>query len=181
MNTEEQDPDSIERKTTIMRGIELRQLRYFSILAKELHFGRAAELAFVTQPALSQQIAKLEETVGTPLFVRDARQVKLTASGQALRDGVEKALAQIEQAMKLARDASGDKHYEVSVGLVEYTNLPFVPPSLIRLQALYPDVKVHRHEMNAALQFEALVKRQIDVGLGVPVSPIPSASRSSRR
>eukprot|EP01034_Spumella_vulgaris_P040371 gene40371-49927_t len=52
-----------------MRGIELRQLRYFSIVAKELHFRRAAELAFVTQPALSQQIAKLEQTVGVELLL----------------------------------------------------------------------------------------------------------------
>ncbi|WP_429294951.1 LysR substrate-binding domain-containing protein [Paraburkholderia sp. CI3] len=156
-----------------MRGVELRQLRYFSILAKELHFGRAAELAFVTQPALSQQIAKLEELVGVQLFMRDRRQVMLTPAGAALRDGIDKAFSQIELSLRLAREAGDHQEFVVSIGLVEYTNLPFVPPSLIRLQSLYPDVKIVRHEMNAAQQYEALLKHQIDVGFGVPVVPLP--------
>lgn len=157
-----------------MRAIELRQLRYFAILAKELHFGRAAELAFVTQPALSQQVAKLEELVGVQLFDRDRRGVALTPSGEALRDGIEKVFEQIERALKAARKAGEHGEFKLSVGLVEYTNLPFVPPALIRLQALYPDVTIARHEMNAAQQVAALALNQIDVGFGVPIAPMPS-------
>jgi len=157
-----------------MRSIELRQLRYFSILAKELHFGRAADLAFVSQPALSQQIAKLEEQVGMQLFVRDRRQVTLTPSGAALRDGLDKVFAQIELSLRLAREAGDHATFELSIGLVEYTNLPFVPPALIRLQSLYPDVKIVRHEMNSVQQIDALAKRQIDVGFGVPTAPLPA-------
>lgn len=158
-----------------MRAIELRQLRYFSILCKELHFGRAAELAFVTQPALSQQIAKLEEQVGLRLFVRDRRQIRLTPAGQVFRDGVEKILAELELSLRLARRAGDQTAFELSLGMVEYTALPFLPASMIRLQALYPDVKIARHEMNAAGQIEALLQRQINVGFGVPVSPLPSS------
>ena len=156
-----------------MRAIELRQLRYFSILAKELHFGRAAELAFVTQPALSQQVAKLEELVGVQLFDRNRRGVALTPSGEALRDGIEKVFEQIESALKAARKAGEHGEFKLSVGLVEYTNLPFVPPALIRLQALYPDVTIARHEMNAVQQVAALALNQIDVGFGVPIEPMP--------
>jgi DNA-binding transcriptional LysR family regulator len=152
-----------------MRAIELRQLRYFSILARELHFGRAADLASVTQSALSQQIAKLEELVGVQLLNRDRRGVTLTPSGEALRDNIEAVFAQVEHALRTTRDAAGHKHFKISIGLVEYTNLPFIPPALIRLQALYPDVTVARHEMNAAQQLAALAKHEIDVGFGVPV------------
>ena len=157
-----------------MRAIELRQLRYFSVLCKELHFGRAAELAFVTQPALSQQIAKLEEQIGLQLFVRDRRQVQLTAAGRVFRDGVDKIFAELELSLRLARQAGDQTVFELSLGMVEYTALPFLPASMIRLQALYPDVKIARHEMNAAGQIEALLQRQIDVGFGVPVSSLPS-------
>jgi DNA-binding transcriptional LysR family regulator len=156
-----------------MRAIELRQLRYFSILARELHFGRAADLASVTQSALSQQIAKLEELVGVQLLNRDRRGVSLTASGIALRDSIEAIFTQVDHALRTTRDAAGHKNFKVSIGLVEYANLPFIPPALIRLQALYPDVTVLRHELNTAQQMAALVKHDIDVGFGVPVGGTP--------
>jgi DNA-binding transcriptional LysR family regulator len=152
-----------------MRAIELRQLRYFSILARELHFGRAADLAFVTQSALSQQVARLEELVGVQLFNRDRRGVTLTAAGEALRDGIEAVFEQIDRALLTAREAAGHREFKLSIGMVEYTNLPFVPPALIRLQALYPDVTIERHEMNAIQQTAALATNDIDVGFGVPL------------
>lgn len=157
-----------------MRGIELRQLRYFSILAQELHFRKAADLAFVTQPALSQQISKLEETIGVALFTRDRRNVELTSAGMTLRDEVEKMFDQLRTAIRKTRETGNEREYRLSIGLVEYTNLPFVPPALMRLQETYPALKVQRHEMNASMQIEALPKRVIDIGIGVPWAPLTS-------
>ncbi len=159
-----------------MRAIDLRQLRYFSILARELHFGRAADLASVTQSALSQQIAKLEELVGVQLLNRDRRGVTLTPSGEALRDSIDAIFTQVDRALRTARDAAGHKNFKIAIGLVEYTNLPFIPPALIRLQALYPDVTVVRHEMNTAQQIAALAKNEIDIGFGVPVGAAPNGA-----
>jgi DNA-binding transcriptional LysR family regulator len=156
-----------------MKGIELRQLRYFSIAARELHFRRAADLAFVTQPALSQQIAKLEEIVGVPLFIRDHRKVELTPAGVVLRDQVDKLFGQFDQALRLTREAGAECEFCLSLGMIEYTNLGFIPPALIRLQALYPQIRVLRHEMQSALQCEALKKHTIDVGFGVPLNGVP--------
>jgi DNA-binding transcriptional LysR family regulator len=165
-----------------MKALELRQLRYFTILARELHFGRAADVAYVTQPALSQQIAKLEDLVGTSLFIRSPRGVALTAAGAALRDGVERVFGQLDIALRVAREAGSAQNFTLSIGLVEYTNLPFVPPALIRLQALYPDVNIVRHEMNAGRQMAALVTEEIDVGFGVPVEqPEPKAHIGAER
>jgi DNA-binding transcriptional LysR family regulator len=156
-----------------MKAIELRQLRYFSILARELHFGRAADLASITQSALSQQIAKLEELVGAQLLNRDRRGVTLTASGEALRNSADAIFAQVERALREAQDAAGSRESRLSIGLVEYANLPFIPPALIRLQTLYPDITIERHEMNTAQQITALTKEHIDIGFGVLVDTAP--------
>lgn len=101
-----------------MRAIELRQLRYFWLLAKELHFGRAAELAFVTQPALSQQIAKLEALMGVQLLIRDRRHVTLTPAGISLRDDAQALFEQLDQALRRARGATTDQEFKISIGLV---------------------------------------------------------------
>ncbi|CDG85731.1 LysR family transcriptional regulator [Janthinobacterium agaricidamnosum] len=156
-----------------MRGIELRQLRYFSILATELHFRRAADLAFVTQSALSQQINKLEETIGVPLLTR-GRTVQLTPAGVVLRDQLERMFNQLNCAVRKTREAALNRDYRIAIGLVEYTNLPFVPPALMRLQAVYPELSVARHEMDTLKQMEALQRKQIDIGFGVMLAPLPA-------
>lgn len=157
-----------------MRALDFRQLRYFSILARELHFRKAADLAFVTQSALSQQITKLEETIGVPLFDRDRRKVELTPAGEVLRDELETMFAQLQRAVRLCREAAGAREFEISLGMVEYTNLPFVPPALVCLHAVYPDLKVARHEMHSVLQAEALQRRVIDIGFGAYLAPLPA-------
>jgi len=66
----------------MMKNLTLKQLRYFDALAKHGHFGHAADVSAISQPALSMQIKELEATVGTPLFERSVRKVRLTAFGE---------------------------------------------------------------------------------------------------
>src|SRR5258708_37027150 len=83
--------------------LEPRLLRYFLAVAQELHFGRAAARLYISQPSLSNQIHKLEHTLGTDLFVRTSRQVALTPAGRALLEEAPLALGALERAAERAR------------------------------------------------------------------------------
>src|SRR4051794_31710966 len=78
-------------------AIELRLLRYFAVVAEELHMGNAAARLFISQPALSQQIRVLEDQVGVPLFVRHPRGMRLTEAGEVLLAEARELLGRSEQ------------------------------------------------------------------------------------
>jgi len=86
--------------------IELRHLRYFIAVAKELHFGHAAEKLHMAQPPLSQQIRQLKDELGFQLFHRTKRSVKLTEAGVVFLAESRQLLQQLEQAVQTGRKAS---------------------------------------------------------------------------
>src|SRR5205807_4638584 len=88
---------------TYSRRMELRHLRYFVTVASEMHFGRAAQRVFVSQPALSQQIRSLEAEVGFKLLERDRRGVRLTPEGAAFLSAADAVVQQADRAGELAR------------------------------------------------------------------------------
>ena len=96
--------------------MELRHLRTFVAVAETLNISAAARRLRVTQPALSRQIHALEDTVGHPLFVRQRNGLKLTATGQSLRDDGAKALAAFEAALQNARGTASKAGVVVRFG-----------------------------------------------------------------
>jgi DNA-binding transcriptional LysR family regulator len=116
--------------------VHLRELRYFVAVAEELHFTRAAERLFVSQPALSKQIRALERGLGFPLFVRDASGVRLTAAGTALLPSAREALAAFAAGLGAARAAGAGRAF--TVGMQTAVGRDLQRPALRRVTDLAP-------------------------------------------
>lgn len=153
-------------------SIELRHLRYFLAVGEELHFGRAAERAGVAQPALSQQIKRLEAEVGTPLFLRTTRAVELTAAGEALRPHALRALAEVEEGTRAAERASRGEIGHLTVGFIETAAGALIPAAVRRFRAERPDVALTLRELAVDVQLQDLRSGKLDVGIVRP--PIDS-------
>ena len=122
--------------------MELRHLRYFVAVAEELHFRRAAERLYVAQPAVSEQIRKLEAELGVRLFDRTHRSVALTASGSALLVEARRVLHQAEIAQRAARDAHASAGSKLRIGYVPDALPASVPRALQALASEAPHVEV---------------------------------------
>jgi DNA-binding transcriptional LysR family regulator len=96
--------------------VHLRNLRYFAVVAEELHFSRAAERLRVSQPALSKQIRQLERELRFPLLRRDRRRVELTAAGEVLLPAARHLLAEWEQGLAAATQRASEEAKLLQVG-----------------------------------------------------------------
>src|ERR671935_399893 len=96
--------------------MELHQLSYFESVSRHLHFTRAAEELNVAQPSVSQQIRKLEDELGTPLFHRMKRRVALTEAGRTLLPHARAVLQRLEEARLEVQELSGLRKGEVGGG-----------------------------------------------------------------
>jgi len=144
--------------------MEFRHLRCFTVLAQELHFGRAAQRLAMTQPPLSLSIQQLEAEVGARLFERNSRGVALTAAGQALLPRAQALLAQASLALREARDVgqglAGQLHIGFA-GTVLYRGLPQV---LRTFGSAHPKLRLVLRELSSSEQLVELVHDRLDVG-----------------
>ena len=152
--------------------MELRHLRYFVVLADELHFGRAARRLSISQPPLSVAIRQLEERVGAQLFERNSKEVRLTAAGQSLQASARQLLRQAQEAALQARDVSRGLTGRLRVGFVGAMLYGGLPQALARFQAEHPAVRVALAELNSDEQVVELLHDRLDVGF-VHTSRIP--------
>src|SRR5918997_3091746 len=97
--------------------LDPRLLRPFVVLAEELHFGRAAQRLHVTQPALSQQLKRLEGQLGVELFARTRASVELTEAGAAILDAARAAVAAAAEAEALAADFARAARGRLRIGI----------------------------------------------------------------
>src|SRR5262245_61833366 len=137
--------------------MELRHLRYFVTLARELHFARAAAQLGISQPPLSQQIRALEQELGTLLFARTSRRAKLTGAGRLFLAEAEKILAQANHAQDIVRRAAHGETGELNIGFTPSAPLSGVFRSTVEtFHAQHPNVRLVLHEMATQNQIEAL-------------------------
>src|SRR5262245_60632104 len=120
--------------------MELRQLRYFATVARELNFTRAAEKLRVAQPALSRQIKQLEEELGVTLFERDKRKVRLTPHGESFLTEAQSILSQADLALAHARSGKSEI---LNVGYVWGLFHSTAPAALQRFRAVAPNISVN--------------------------------------
>ena len=144
--------------------MELRHLRYFAVLADELHFGRAAERLAISQPPLSVAIRQLEDSVGARLFERNSKQVRLTPAGQALRASARKLLRQAEEAALEAREVAAGSAGRLRIGFVGAMLYRGLPQALAAFQASHPAVRISLAELNSAEQITDLLHDRLDLG-----------------
>ncbi len=146
------------------REIEIRHLRYFTAVAEELHFGRAAERLHIAQPPLSQQIRRLEEMLGFPLFQRTSRVVKLTSAGELFLERTRRTLRKIQEDVEEARSVGRGGEGFLKVGFIGSGMLTILPSVLGRYRTLYPKVNLLLNEFYSAGVMRALAEGTVDVG-----------------
>ncbi len=143
--------------------LDVRRLQYFLAVAETLHFRRAAEQLNVAQPALSQQIRRLEEDLGCRLLTRNRRGVELTPAGQALRESGRRALVQMAHAEDAARRTAANQVALLRIGFLNPAAFAVVPELLRRLRAEHPEVFVVLREGASAALLEEVRLGQLDV------------------
>ena len=160
-----------------MIPFDLRQLRQFVALAEELHFGRAAERLHLAQPALTQVVQKLERELGTPLFDRTNRRVRLTDAGAVLLEHGRRLLADADEALQAVQRAGRGETGSVVAAYAGTGAFLQVPALVRRFIERHPAVHVDLRAMSVAAQTAALRSRQLDVGF--MSEPAPSADLRS--
>src|SRR5262245_26151182 len=155
-------------------SMNLRRLRYFVVVAEELHFGRAAERLHIAQPPLSQQIRRLEAELGVELFRRNRRRVQLTDPGRLLLEQGRPLLAEADRIEELLHRAGGGEIGRLRVGFVGTASYVTLPAILRAFHERFPQVELRLDELTTGPQVAALHAGRLDIGLVRPPVEDPS-------
>jgi len=144
--------------------IEHRHLRYFLAVAEELHFRKAAEKLFISQPGLSRQIKQMEQDLGVTLFERNNRRVTLTKTGDYLQKELQINLKNLEDILAHSKLIHHGKEGHLTLGFVGSAMLQIIPAILKQFNSKFPKVMFKLEEMDNQKQIEGLLSQEIDVG-----------------
>lgn len=144
--------------------MELRHLRYFTTVAEELHFGRAATRLHISQPPLSIQIRQLEQEMGVTLFTRK-RNVELTPAGKEFLDYARSALQHVQQGIRSAQRVHRGERGQLNVGFISSMAYTYIPSLLAGFRARCPDVELVLNDQDTWSQFDAIREGRLNVGV----------------
>ena len=144
--------------------MEFRHLRYFLVLAEELHFGKAARRLSISQPPLSLNIQQLETSIGARLFTRNSKQVALTAAGLAFVPAARALIDQAEQAARHARDVGQGMAGSLTIGFAGTMLYSGLPRILERFQVRHPLLRLMLKELSSSEQLIELAHDRLDIG-----------------
>ncbi|PSR12461.1 MAG: transcriptional regulator [Bacteroidetes bacterium] len=152
---------------------ELRHFRYFLALAKTLHFRKAAEQLYISQPGLSRQIRQLEEHLGLALFERNNKTVTLTPAGSFLQRELSVVLTHLDEVLEQAKLISEGVLGAVKMGYVGSAMQEVIPRLLLQFKNELPDIHFSLQELDNRQQISALLAREIDLGF-VRLGQVPA-------
>jgi DNA-binding transcriptional LysR family regulator len=154
-------------------SVELRQFRYFVAVAEERHFGRAALRLRIAQPGLSQQIKRLERSIGVDLFERTPRGVELTAAGSGFLDEARLVLETAERAVTSVILAAGGKKGILRLGTPALAMPPAAEHVLQAFVDRFPDVELETHPGLQPDLVDAISSHSLDVAIvGFPFKAV---------
>jgi DNA-binding transcriptional LysR family regulator len=152
--------------------MELRQLRYFLVLAEELSFSRAARRLYIAQPSLSQQIRQLENELDTVLFDRSVRPIRLTNAGQVLLGDAYSLVSDAEITAREVKRAGRGEVGRLRIGYSYGGLYDLVLALLRRLRTAWPEANMAIHQLPQREQLPALRTGRVDVVLGRLTEPV---------
>lgn len=144
--------------------IEIRHLKYFMAVAEDLHFRKAAERLFISQPGLSRQIKQMESELGFLLFDRTNKKVSLTKPGEYLKGEISMTLKNLDDAITHARYLNEGVVGQINFGYVGSAMQNVLPDLLLRIREENSNIHYNLKEMENPDQIEALLSQEIDLG-----------------
>jgi LysR family cyn operon transcriptional activator len=145
--------------------MELRHLRYFTALAEQLNFTRAAEATHVTQSTLSHQIKQLETEIGQRLFDRIGKRIVITDAGEQLLGKVKHALSEIDDGLRALRGAAEQLSGNLRIGVTHTFNISLLPTCIDAFLRKHPSVRVTVHEQSAEAVARGIETQDYDIGI----------------
>lgn len=145
--------------------MELRQLKYFLVVADELHFGRAAELLSMSQPPLTVAVKKLEKELKVQLFDRTTRSVKLTAAGRLFRDSLAPVLADLDRVVAEVSEVNTGIRGKLTVGFVSSASYTVLPEAVRLFRERRPLVELALSPVTTDEQVDLLIEGKLDIGI----------------
>lgn len=147
------------------------------ILSETLHFRKAAERLHMAQPPLSMSIQRLEKELGTPLFIRGGRGVRLTAVGEAVLPHARQIVHHMMQLKATAASAAGGLAGQLRIGFVGSATYRIFPRALPRFRTLYPLVQLDLREGTTTQILSQVENGELDLGLVRYPVVAPTAAR----
>lgn len=152
--------------------IEFSELHAFVVLAGKLHFRKASEQLFLSQPALTKKIQRLEEKLKGTLFVRSRRRVALTDAGRKFLPKAAKLLQDAEDAVHETQAVIDGRAGTLRIGFGIASVSDVLPRTILRFRKLYPEIELQMREMASPSQVSSLLEGRLDVG--ILRTPVPN-------
>ena len=145
--------------------MNLFQLEYFIILAETLNYTKASQKLHISQPTLSKLIITLEHSIGSQLFIRNKRDVKLTSTGKVFYHEIKKTLNSYESAVQKVKDMESGTAGIINVGLLGTALVYHFPRIVSRFQAKHPMIKINPMDYSYHHMTDTLASGEIDIAL----------------